>query len=276
MNLKKNVDRDFKFICFISIVLLTLVFLGCSGQKDKGTMYEEFDGIMVFYQPKDIALYKELLPDGFEMPNMPLVEVFVIDYYKMAPWAIKPYLEAAVSLLATYNGQEAWHCITMPVTTHESRLGGIIYLGFPKVMGNISFQRNDKQYTGTLNAGDNTVMNISLDATGNRVTSDEKKWFKRLTGIPSLNILRGEVINPLPGSEKQTQSILELSETYPDLLDVMVGKASLSLYPDAAKGYNDWKDNAFRIEPQKIVLSYYFKSKYGFSFGKIEKVEKKE
>ncbi|MBW2181753.1 MAG: acetoacetate decarboxylase family protein, partial [Deltaproteobacteria bacterium] len=251
---------------------LTLVFLSCENIKVSGNMYEEFDGVLVFYEPQYTTLYRELLPDVFDMPDSPLVEVFIIDYYKMAPWAIKPYLEAAVFLLAKYNGQEAWHCITMPVTTDSARLGGIAYFGFPKVMGNISFQRNTTNYTGTLNAGDNTVMNISLNTKSHKTTQDEIRWFKRLTGIPSLNILRGEVVNPLPGTENQTQSLLELSEKYPDFFEVKVGKPSLLFYPDAAKEYKDWKDNAFRIRPKKIVLSYYFKSKYGFSFGKAEKV----
>jgi len=272
MNLKTTLYWHLIFTYFIVIVFLTLVFSGCEYNKDSGTMYEEFDGVLVFYEPQDTTLYRELLPDVFDMPDNPLVEVFIIDYYKMAPWAIKPYLEAAVFLLAKYSGQEAWHCITMPVTTDSARLGGILYFGYPKVMGDISFQRNNISYTGALDAGDNTVMNISLNTKGHTPTKDDKKWFQRLTGIPSLNILRGEVVNPLPGMEKQTQSLLELSEKYPDILEVKVGKPFLLFYPDAAKEYKDWKDKAFRIKPKKIVLSYYFKNKYGFSFKKPEKV----
>ncbi len=274
MKRKHAVQQYLNFLCCI-ILFISLVLIGCDSQKDKGTMYEEFDGVMVFYQPHDTVLYRELLPDIFDMPDTPLVEMFVIDYYKMASWTIKPYREAAVFLLATYNGKEAWHCITMPVTTNEARLGGIIYLGYPKAMGDISLERNNTHYTGTLKAENNTVLNISLNTKDHRITSEEKKWFDRLTGIPSLNILNGEVINPLPGSEKQPRSLLELSEKYPDLFEVNVGKASISLYPDAATAYSDWKDKAFRIEPKNIVLSYYFKSKYGFSFGKVEKVGNK-
>lgn len=273
MNLSTTyLDRFLKLIYFISILLISLTLIGCDDKKKEGTMYEEFDGVLVIYQPMDTELYRELLPDLFGMPDTPLVQVFVINYYKMAPWAIKPYLEAAVFLLATYDGREAWHCITMPVTTQSARLGGIIYLGYPKVMGNITFERGDMNYSGTLRAGDNTVMDISLITERHYATTNEKKWFQRLAGIPSLNILRGDVVNPLPGSENQKQSILDLAEQYPDLLEVRVGEASLSLYPEAAKGYKDWKDKAFRIEPEKIVLSYYFKSKYGFSFGEVKKV----
>jgi len=239
-------------------------------------MYEEFDGVLVFYEPQDTTLYRELLPDIFDMPDSPLVEVFIIDYYKMAPWAIKPYLEAAVFLLAKYNGQKAWHCITMPVTTDSARLGGILYFGYPKVMGDILFQRNNTHYSGALNAGNNKVMNISLSTAGYTITPDDRKWFQRLTGIHSLNILRGEVVNPLPSMEKQTQSLLELSEKYPDILEIKVGKPSLSFFPDAAKEFKDWKDKAFRVKSKKIVLSYYFKNKYGFSFENPEKVGDKQ
>ncbi len=103
-------------------------------------MYKEFDGIMLFYTPKDMAAYRELLPQVFDLPDQPLVEVFDIDYYKMAPWSLEPYREVAVFLLAKYKGEEIWHCITMPVTSDKARIGGIKNLGYPKVLAEITFR----------------------------------------------------------------------------------------------------------------------------------------
>lgn len=51
-----RIHRHFKFTWFISIVLLTALFLNCDGKKDKGAMYEEFDGVLLFYQPQDKLL----------------------------------------------------------------------------------------------------------------------------------------------------------------------------------------------------------------------------
>jgi hypothetical protein len=112
------------------LVLFLLVFAGgCSSSLTQAQIeprytYHEFDGIVVFYKTQDLDAYKALLPAVFEMPAKPLVMAFVIDYYKMDK-ATQPYKEAAVYLLATYQGKPAWHCVTMPVTSDDARIGGI-------------------------------------------------------------------------------------------------------------------------------------------------------
>ena len=249
--------------------LLAILAVGSQGGPAWGQdfMYKEFDGIMLFYTPKDTAAYRELLPQVFDLPDQPLVEVFDIDYYKMAPWALEPYREVAVFLLAKYKGEEIWHCITMPVTSDRARIGGIRGLGYPKVMAEIIFDRKPPVFSGSLKANGKTILEVSLDTKDQSVTPKEKEWFKRLTGIPSLNFRNGKLLDPVPGARNARTNMLELSEKFPQTFTVQVGRATLTGHPEAAPRENDWRPKAFGIEVKEIVLAYYFQNKYGFSFG---------
>jgi len=254
----------------MSLIGLAALAPSAEAASGQGNMYEEFDGIMLFYTTTDMITYRELLPEVFDLPDEPLVEVFVIDYYKMASWALEPYLEVAVFLLAKHKGQEIWHCITMPVTSERARLGGINRLGYPKVLAEVALDRNAPVFSGTLKTGGKTLLEVTLDTKDRTVTTKEKEWFDRLTGIPSLNILRGRLLDPMPGARKAKINMLELSSMYPDTFKVQVGKATLVTHPEAAPKDNGWRPKAFAVEVKEIVLAYYFQNKYGFSFGQTK------
>ena len=219
----------------------------------------ETDGIYVFYKPHDLAKYRQLLPKMFDMPAAPLVQMFVADFYKMDP-ATQPYLEAAVFLLARHEGKEAWHCISMPVTSDEARRLGVRNLGYPKVMGEVTLQRSDSAYTGTLKLDGKPVMTVRLKTGEHALSDNESQWFKKLTGIPSLNILNGKVIDPLAGHPKPTVSVLDLSRKYPGKMTVKMGESQVSLTPGTA--------TAFSIEPEEVVLAYFLNNKFPFNFAR--------
>lgn len=256
-----------------SIMLLVCLTAACLGPLTtpaygKEKMYQEFEGVMLFYKPVGVDTYRQLLPTVFDMPDEPLVLAYIINFYKMASWTIKPYLETAVFLLAKYNGETIWHCITMPVTTDEARIGGITYFGYPKVLADITLDNKAYGYSGKLTANGRPIIQATLDTTGYVITPEEKEWFDRLTGIGSLNILNGRVIDPTPGTSSQRDSLLKLSQMYPATFSVKVGRAKLTLNPEAAPKDKGWRPSAFAIQPAEIVLAYYFKNKFGFSFGR--------
>lgn len=253
-------------------VLAIASFDGPAYGQDK--MYKEFDGIMLYYTPKDTITYRALLPEVFDLPDEPMVQAFVIDYYKMAPWSLKPYQEAALFLLAKYKGEEIWHCITMPVTTDRARIGGIKNLGYPKVLAEVNFTREAPIYSGNLKANGKTILEVSLDTKDHPATDGDRQWFRRLAGIPSFNFLNGKLVNPVPGSRKSQPTMLDLSEMYPETFKVLIGKAQWTVYPDAAPRDNDWRPRVFEIGVKEIVLAYYFQNKYGFSFGRPEEISK--
>jgi hypothetical protein len=229
--------------------------------------YQEYDGIILFYAPKDLSVYRRLLPAVFDLPDQPLVEVFVFDFYKMAPWALEPYQEAGVSLMGAYKGKKIWHCITMPVTSDRARINGIRNQGYPKVLADVAFVRKDPLFSGVLKAKGKTIMELTLNTEGRSVGPGEREWFVRLTGIPSLNLLNGKLIDPMPRLGEAKVNILDLSEQYPRVFRVQVGKASLTTFPKNVPKARDWRPKAFGIELKEIVLAYYFQNKHGFSFG---------
>jgi hypothetical protein len=241
--------------------------------ESRGFMYEELDGITLYYIPQNTTLYRELLPSVFDMPDQPLVHVFVTDYYQMRPGTLPPYREVAVFLLCKYKGEPTWHCITMPVTDDRARLGGIRNLGYPKVMADITFSRNAPIYSGIMKVDGKTILEYTLDTKDHPVTTKEKEGFDRLTGIPSLNFLRGRLIDPVPAARGAKVSMLGWAQRNPDLFKVLTGKATLVTHPENAPTASDWRPKAFAIPVGEIVLAYYSQNKYGFSFGQIKPAE---
>ena len=102
----------------------------------------------MYYETDNARVYESLLPDVFDMPDRMLVYAFIYDFYKLDYDAV-PYKENALFLLVEYQGQEAWHCVYMPVTDEHSMWAGIIRLGLPKTMGDIEFNREPPRYHGT-------------------------------------------------------------------------------------------------------------------------------
>jgi hypothetical protein len=256
-------------ICLVVILAVGLLERPGYGQ---GNEYEEYDGVMLFYTPKDTTTYRELLPNVFDLPDQPLVEVFDIDYYKMASWSLEPYREIGVFLLAKYKGEEIWHCITMPVTSERARIGGIKNLGYPKVLAEVNFVRQSPVFSGNLKADGKTILELTLNTKDRTVSDKEREWFRRLIGIPSLNFLNGKLIDPLPAFSNAKFNLLELSEKFPEICKVQVGKATIAGYPEATPKADDWRPRAFGIEVREIVLAYYFQNKYGFSVGRVKEI----
>ncbi len=248
--------------------LILLIMVGCASPQHEGKalrskfIYDEFDQINLYYKTKDIQTYRELLPDVFEMPDEPMVKVFFADYYKMDD-TTEPYQEAAIFLLAKYKGKNAWHCLTMPVTSEAARFGGVTYLGYPKILANITIERNVPKYKGELNLNGKTVMVMAHEVQDRAITAEEEQYFKDLTAIPSLNILNGEVYEPKIGGN---QNALEVSRSYPDKFIVKVGKAALTVDRKAAGNYSERMAKIYSIAPSENVLAYYLQCKFTLWF----------
>jgi acetoacetate decarboxylase len=259
--MKSWVKTFFMSVILVSFLIISLL-TGCGFQQEDRYTYHEFDGVHVFYKTNNLTAYRELLPAVFDLPDEPLVWAFVTDYYTMDN-ATQPYLEAAIFLLAKYNGENVWHCINMPVTSDEARLGGIYYLGFPKIMGEVTLTRSPSTITGTLLLKGRTVMTITHDMRNGVVTKSEEEWFRKLAGIRSLNILSGQIFEPKFGNRA---NLLETSRTYPDKFIVKVGTAKLMLDSEGAGLYSRQLAEVYSLKPSEIVLAYYLQNKFVLRF----------
>lgn len=265
-------------LCVLPILFcIAAQLLGCSHgpaieepvdaamQTEPRYTYHEFDMIFVYYRTDDVDAYRKLIPPQFRMPSEPMVKAFVADYYHMDTRTM-PYLEAAVFLLVDYEGQPAWHCVTMPVTSNEAHWDGINYLGFPKIMGDVTLDRSADRFKGMLKLKDRLIMSISLYTKEHQISEQEVRMFDWLKGFRSLNLLNGEVYEPKFGNRNQSSSLLEVAAKYPDKLVVKVGRADLVMDAQAAKAYSEQLGQIFSLRPSQQVLAYYMKNKFVSGF----------
>lgn len=164
----------------IAITLITslsmsgckLDWCGFKSYAEKGT-WQEFQGIFTVVEPADLALYRELLPAELDMPEVPAVGVFIVDYQVVVPCPMRPYLEGALGIKGVYKGEEGWHTVTMPLDLNSARLGGL-GVGFPKYMAEVTLTGSDENlpeddneeagsYEGIVT--DEGVVRMSLDFT---------------------------------------------------------------------------------------------------------------
>jgi acetoacetate decarboxylase len=114
-------------------------------------MWQEFPGIFAIVEPANLKLYRELLPEAMEMPEKPQVAVFIADYQVVVPWPMGPYLEGAVAIRCSYENEDGWHVLTMPVTTKVANMGGRM-MGFPKyVADEIQLKQDGVGWKGVVN-----------------------------------------------------------------------------------------------------------------------------
>jgi hypothetical protein len=112
-----------------------------------GGQFREYIGLNTFIEPADHDSYRKFLPQAFEMPEQPIVEIFTADYMRVNPWPLTRYQEWAVLLKCAWKGNEGWHCITMPVTKWIPMVGGR-RLGFPKyIVDSISLEQQGQGWT---------------------------------------------------------------------------------------------------------------------------------
>lgn len=73
-------------------------------------------GIFTAFEPGDLELYREILPENFSMPERPVVSLVNLDYNQANP--VVRYKEGMVFLKGVgADGEEAWYVHSMPVET---------------------------------------------------------------------------------------------------------------------------------------------------------------
>lgn len=82
-------------------------------------------------------IVKRLLPKPLKPTAKPIATAFVADYPKTN--FCPPYKEAALFILAEYDGVEGVYCLAMPVTNDMAMAGGREVFGYPKKMADIHF-----------------------------------------------------------------------------------------------------------------------------------------
>jgi hypothetical protein len=187
-------------VCLVAIALAAAVSLsiaGCGGDKEEGKTTPEPTvtaalrttpastteahrawssqgqrGITAAFVPVDVALYRSLLPEAFDMPDQPLVAVSVFDNYDVT-LPLKPYHQGYVALQCKYQGQTGWHVITLPVDDATSSAGARA-IGFPGyVASGITLEEQAGGWTGRVVNNGRTVMEVVFTAKGSAAPAPE-------------------------------------------------------------------------------------------------------
>ncbi len=270
-------------LLFIALIVLSVgVTLGQSPKGAKRNQkaeprytYHETDGVVIYYETENKEAYRKLLSDTFDMPDRLYVHAFISDFYKMKA-GTPPYKEAAVFLLGKYKNKEIWHCITMPVTSNESRVRGIWGLGLPKIMGDVKFTRKDPVYAGNVTIKSGHKMELRVDTKDYKINKDEEKLLKELSVIPKMNIRRGQVIEMFGagagsrGKSGAKRSIIDLAQMAPRRMTLKFGKGEVTFGNKKEVSGKDSDTNVHPfvdLEPSKILGAYYLKNTFTYSLG---------
>jgi uncharacterized protein (DUF362 family) len=156
--------------------LMTASFIGCSGGGGGGGpeesgptiygtlkegLYRGHRSITAAFQPTDSPLYRQLLPNDFQMPDSLQVIVSVLSYHNVTT-PLVPYHEGYVLLSCKYQGQSGFYVLTMPVDDRTACDGGRA-IGFPKyVADSIELAESSGVWSGQVTHSGVAVMHMTF------------------------------------------------------------------------------------------------------------------
>ncbi|WP_060863381.1 acetoacetate decarboxylase family protein [Paenibacillus riograndensis] len=164
--------------------------------KDVNEIVKRTTTPTTFYNAETLTVYWEtspgiirrILPPPLEPGPRPLVQAFVADYPRTS--FCEPYREAAIFVLAQYNGQLGSYCLSMPINDDIAMgLGREIY-GFPKKMANISLSKEDQRISGSVSRRDIEFFRVKAALSGKMNAGDGQQILDKYygDGLPVFNI----------------------------------------------------------------------------------------
>jgi len=219
--------------------------------------YLENDGIFMYYETDNVAVYESLIPEEFNMPDHMVVFAFFNDFYEL-DYGATPYKENAISILVEYQGEEFFHVVYMPVTDEHSMWAGIIGLGLPKTMGDINFYRDNPIYSGDAENQLGGTMNMSIDTENYSIDNDVKQELIDLQLLKSLQIRNGNIII-IGNTGGNENSVIQTAEQFPNLITLKFGEATITTNTDAIP-FNHPLD----LTPSHIIGGFYLKNTIPF------------
>jgi len=118
---------------------------------------------------------EKLLPPPLKPASRPVALAFVANY-PSTNFSL-PYLESALFIRASFEGQEGFYCLSMPVTNDMAMAGGREIWGYPKKLANIAFQREDDTVEGWTERHGIQFMKVKANNSPARSTTT-RQWMK--------------------------------------------------------------------------------------------------
>jgi acetoacetate decarboxylase len=109
-------------------------------------------------------IVRSLLPMPLKPVRLPVASAFVADYPK-TNFSL-PYKEAALFLLAEYDGVAGGYCLAMPVTDDMAMAGGREVFGYPKKIADIHFNKQADVVEGWVERHGVRYFRVKAELTG--------------------------------------------------------------------------------------------------------------
>lgn len=156
------------------------------GNREKSPVGAFHDSLAIYASltPKDLKLYRALLPKVFGMPDTPTVWVDITEHQRVS-LPLSPYRLGRIQLLGTYRGEEGWYVLTLPETAWAPvRFGQTV--GYPKyVVNSILFKQTQTGWRGQAKNRGRNILSLEFVPDPSVET-----WFERLTRPSCLTIAR--------------------------------------------------------------------------------------
>ncbi len=210
--------------------------------------FKESQLIRVVVEPADISLYRKILPEQFDMPEHPMVELVMIDQIDVGPWPLTPYQEGCVSLRCKYKGEEGWFITSLPVSKWVACYAGRT-MGYPKyVADEVIFKQITKVWRGEVIH--NCRKRLLLEFTPG-------EWVESPTWVKKGWNIDGPVLNLMPpGVGPDVVRIGSSSKVQPNTVEEK-GMVRISIGPD-----EPW---AGLVPPGTVAPGTFVKNKGGRS-----------
>lgn len=196
---------------------------------------------------------EKLLPPPLKPAAKPLAMAFVANY-PSTNFSL-PYLESALFIRASFEGQEGFYCLAMPVTDDMAMAGGREIWGYPKKMASISLQRDGDSVEGSTERHGIQFLNIWANLTGN-INDDSVMGELSDLGIDPQGEYSATAFNfihapsPLAGEAFHHKPRLIRGETTFKPKTFIFGEAEIEITPSE---YDPWHD-----VPVKRVLGGFY------------------
>jgi hypothetical protein len=160
--------------------------------RAKPFIFQESDYIRGYFEPANLAAYRQALPAPFTIPERPVIRVSFLHFYEMAEGPT--YLETEVAVLGVDGGQPGWVVLTLPVTNGVACIGGRNVLGLAKVVRRITLERSPEQYVGTLYARGAEIRDITLTLDIGESNPGAAEFLRQYGAYPQFGLLEGRVL----------------------------------------------------------------------------------
>jgi hypothetical protein len=202
--------------------------LGACARTGKYTsfVYLESDHIRAYFEPANLAAYRQAIGTTFTMPERPLIRVSVLDFYGMESGPA--YRETEISVAVLHDGAPGWLILTMPVTDGDSCAGGRNFLGTPKVVRHITLEREADRYVGTSYARGARAPELTLALDVAEPGTAARELLRATAPYSEIYILKGRVVK-YPG---RRVPVYELERAAPAIWSVRLGRARLEIPPE--------------------------------------------